>query len=114
MIENPRSFEAGRDPQGNVWKGELVWLQTATSIRHADSVDVKFKLSSGGRVLEKVVALPHPALLTLAAEHNRVLTDPWCMRLAAAHIVQAVKTGEDMEKGLITVTPEQLRRYAKD
>ena len=36
------------------------------SIRHSDTVDVKFQLIQGDDVTEKVVALNHPDLLTLS------------------------------------------------
>jgi len=35
----------------------FLWLQTAISIRHSDSVDVKFALSGVGQRSEKAIAL---------------------------------------------------------
>ncbi len=46
MFANLRAFEAGPDPYGRTWEVSLLWLQTAVSIRHSDSVDVKFLLRS--------------------------------------------------------------------
>ena len=63
---NYRQFEAGPDPFGRTWQVEFRWLQTGISIRHADTVDVKFAVSSDGiDPEEKVIALPHPALLQI-------------------------------------------------
>ena len=112
-MENYRRFEVGPDPFGRNWIVEFRWLQTAISIRHADTVDVKFQLICGEDVQEKVIALPHPDLLMLSKETGRPLTDPWCMKLAALHLRHMIETDEDMEKTLITVNLEDLRRYAE-
>jgi hypothetical protein len=107
-----REFQAGPDPYGKVWNVRFVWLQTGISIRHADTVDVKFQLSEGGRSFFRVVAMSHPDLLRVARQTGRPLTDPWCSRLAALHVRHMIETGEDMEKTLVTVSPAQLERYA--
>jgi hypothetical protein len=112
MVDNFREFEAGPDPFGNTWQVRFGWLQTATAIRHSDSVDAKFFLSNGEDKLEKVVAMTHPDLLALSEREDRPLTDPWCMKLAALHVKHMIETGGDMEKMLVTVSAEQLRRYA--
>ena len=111
MSENFRNFQAGPDPAGRTWDVELRWLQTAIAIRHSDSVDVNFLLSSGATKAEKVVALMHPYLLALAEKAGRKVTDPWCMRLAARHITRMIETGEDMEKTIVTPSPEELSEY---
>ena len=48
MIENFRRFQAGPDPFGRTWDVEFRWQQNGISIRHADTVDVKFHLSRDG------------------------------------------------------------------
>jgi hypothetical protein len=112
MSPQSRLFEAGPDPFGRMWKVQFRWLQTAISIRHADTVDVKFLLTpDGGEPEEKIVALPHPALLDLYPNSGRKLSDPICMRLAAAHIRHMVETSEDMDKTLVTVTSAELAEY---
>jgi hypothetical protein len=112
MSDQSRLFEAGPDPFGRMWKVQFRWLQTAISIRHADTVDVKFLLTpDGGEPEEKVVALSHPALLDLYPKRGRKLSDPVCMRLAAAHIRHMVETSEDMDKTLVTVTPAEIAEY---
>jgi hypothetical protein len=112
MNDQSRLFEAGPDLFGRMWKVQFRWLQTAISIRHADTVDVKFFVTpDGGVTEEKVIALPHPELLKLASEHVRKLTDPFCMRLAAAHLTRMIETSEDMDKTLVTVSPEDLATY---
>jgi hypothetical protein len=112
-MDNFRRFEVGPDPFARNWIVEYRWLQTAISIRHADTVDVKFRLISGEDVQEKVIALPHPDLLALCAKLGRALTDPWCMKLAALHLRHMIETDQDMEKTLVTVRPEDLERAAE-
>jgi hypothetical protein len=112
MADQSRLFQAGPDPFGRMWNVQFRWLQTGISIRHADTVDVKFFVTpDGGETEEKVIALPHPALLELSRKHNRKLTDPVCMRLAAAHLKYMIETSEDMDKTLVTVAPHELSVY---
>ena len=110
---NFRQFEAGPDPFGRKHQVLFKWLQTAISIRHADTVDVKFVLfdDAGGRT-EKTIALPHALLLAVSGNRGRAMDDPWCARLAAMHLLYLVATGEDMEKSLVTLSQAQLERYA--
>ena len=112
-MQNFRQFEAGPDPFGRKFQVYFKWLQTAISIRHADTVDVKFILQDeqGGRT-EKTIALPHAALLEVSGERGRAMDDPWCSRLAELHLLHLVETGEDMEKDLVTVSLAELRGYA--
>jgi hypothetical protein len=110
MIQNFREFEAGPDPFGITWKVRFIWLQTAISIRHSDSVDVKFVIDDGVESHEKVIALMHPDLLALSKKTGRELSDGWCLKLAALHLKRMIETGEDMEKTLVTMTPEDLER----
>src|SRR5205807_8123735 len=91
------------------------WLQTAISLRHSDTVDVKFVLlDENGNRTEKTIALPHAALLRVSRESQRPMDDPWCSRVAAMHLLHLVSTGEDMEKDLITLTEADLKRYAAE
>ena len=119
MLENPRRFQAGPDPFGRTWNVEFRWLQTGISIRHADTVDVKFLMWTEGPEeqndkQEKVIALPHLHLLALSSETGHPLTDPWCMRLAARHLKYMIESGEDLEKTLVTVSLPALQRVAGD
>jgi len=102
MLENFRQSEA-RDALGQIWQVRFLWVQNAISIRHSDSVDVKFALTCGSQQSEKVISLNHPQLLEAARKAGRPLTDAWCCRLAADHLGRLIATGEDMEKALVTV-----------
>ena len=115
MPENFRRFQAGPDPFGRTWEVEFRWLQTGISIRHADTVDVKFLMWTEGEPRqEKVLALSHPELLSLSQETGHPLTDGWCLKLAGLHLVAMVGSGEDLEKNLITLSPADLRRAAEN
>jgi hypothetical protein len=115
MSDQSRLFEAGPDPFGKMWKVQFRWLQTGISIRHADTVDVKFFVTSGdGPAEEKVIALRHKDLLALTVDHGRKLTDPLCMRFAAAHLKHMIETSEDMDKTLVEPSFEELVRYDQE
>jgi hypothetical protein len=113
MADNVRRFQAGPDPFGRTWEVEFRWLQNGISIRHADTVDLKYVLwTSGEEPQEKVIALPHPELLALSAKTGHPLTDAWCMKLAANNLTHMVKSSEDLEKTLVTVASAELERAA--
>ena len=111
MIENFRRFET-TDPFGRNWLVEFRWLQNAISIRHSDSVDVKFQLIRGEDIEEKVIALRHPDLLELSTRQGRAVTDPWCMKMAALHLREMIQTDRDMDKILVTPMIADLERHA--
>jgi hypothetical protein len=116
---NYREFEAGPDPFGRKYQVLFKWLQTAISIRHSDTVDVKFILTEikggePGARTQKTIALPHADLRALSRETGRAIDDPWCARIAVLHLKHLIATGEDLEKDLITVNPEDLRTYAAE
>jgi hypothetical protein len=113
MPDNFRRFQAGPDPFGRTWEVEFRWLQTGISIRHADTVDVKFLLwTEGEPKQEKILALPHACLLELCRETGHPLTDGWCLKLAARHLIGMIESGEDLEKTLVTLSQADLRRSA--
>ncbi len=110
---NYRQFEAGPDPFGRKYQVYFKWLQTAISLRHADTVDVKFLLEDeAGAKTEKTIALQHADLLRISNESGRKMDDPWCARLAEMHLIYLISTGEDMEKDLVTVPFADLQRHA--
>ena len=106
-MENYRNFTV-TDAFGATCRVEFRWQQNAISIRHADAIDVKFHVETGGLEEEKVISLPHPLLLKLSKANGRVLSDPWVSKLAAAHLASMLKTGEDVEKKLVTMSYGEL------
>jgi hypothetical protein len=112
---NYRQFEAGPDPFGRKYQVYFKWLQTAISLRHADTVDVKFILEDeAGTRSEKTIALPHADLLRISTGSGRKMDDPWCAQLAGLHLLYLVSSGEDMEKDLVTVPFSKLQRDAAE
>jgi hypothetical protein len=111
---NFRQFEVGPDPFGRKWQVLFKWLQTAISLRHSDTVDVKFVLESDGTKVQKQIAMPHVDLLELSRRTGREMSDSWCSRLAALHLRHMVENGEDMEKDLVTVRLDELSGYAAE
>ena len=110
---NFRDFEAGPDPFDRKFHVLLKWMQTAISIRHADTVDVKFVVwTEGEEKQEKIIALSHPMLLALAAKTGHALTDAWCLKLAGRHLAHMITSGEDLEKTLVTVSSADLESAA--
>ena len=113
-MDNYRRFKTEPDPFGRVWDVEFRWQQNGISIRHADTVDVKFNIWTVDEpAQERVVAVNHPDLLKLSAETGMPLTDALCLKLAALHLKHMIETDEDMEKTLVTVPYADLRRYAE-
>lgn len=114
MSENFRCFKAGPDPFGRTWEAEFRWLQTGISIRHADTVDVKFVVWTADEPKqEKVLALPHAMLLALSEKSGHPLTDGWCLMLAGRHLRYMIESGEDLEKTLVTLSENDLARAAR-
>jgi hypothetical protein len=112
---NFRQFDAGPDPFGRKFQILFKWLQTAISLRHADAVDVKFILvDESGAQTEKTIALPQAELPRVSAGAGRQVDDAWCARLAGLHLLHLIRTGEDMEKDMVTVAPADLARYAAE
>src|SRR5690348_6311136 len=100
-MRNFRQFEVGPDPFGRKWQVLFKWLQTAISLRHSDSVDVKFVLQNEGTMILKQVAMPHSDLLELSRQTGHEMSDAWCSRLAALHLKHMVESGEDLDKDLV-------------
>jgi hypothetical protein len=114
MMQTSREFQAGPDPFGRIWHVHFNWLQTGISIRHADTVDVKFAAAPEGEEFEeRVIALPHPALLEVSHNVGHPLTDSWCLKIAALHLKHMIESGEDFEKTLVTPMPEEIAGYAR-
>jgi|SRR5580704_12577246 len=110
-MRNFRQFEVGPDPFGRKWQVQFKWLLTAISLRHSDTVDVKFVLDTEGTHVEKQIAMPHADLQELSRRTGHEMTDAWCSRLAALHLKHMLESGEDLEKDLVTVRLHELDGY---
>ena len=109
MVESFRNFETGPDPFGRTWHVEFRWQQNAISIRHADTIDTKWELVCGEEAQEKVVALPLPALM----KQRHPITDFWCMRMGALHVIDMISTWQDMDKTLVTLSDVEVNALSE-
>jgi len=110
MPENFRRFFVA-DPFGRKWDVEFRWQQNAISIRHADAIDCKYYVSTGEERRELVVSLPHAALLAVARQAGRELTDAWVVRLAGLHVERMISTWEDLDKAIAVLSPDEISAY---
>jgi hypothetical protein len=110
-MENFRDFSAGTDPFGRTWHAQFKYLQTGISIRHSDSVDVRFVLDNGEEQMQKTVVIPNAEARRYAARTGRPLSDPWCSRIAMCKLQNAITTAEDLEKDYLLVTPHEIAEY---
>ena len=110
-MENFREFEAGPDPFGRTYRVMFKWLQTAISIRHADTVDVQFLVTDGTSVIKRTLAMRDVELKARVKKTGRLLDDAWCSRLAALHLKNMIETGEDFDKDLVTLSAAQVAEY---
>jgi hypothetical protein len=111
LMENFREFEAGPDPFGRTYQVMFKWLQTAISIRHADTVDVQFLVNDGTCVLKRTIAMKDAELKAYAKKTGRLIDDAWCSRIAALHLKHMIETAEDFDKNLVTLSPAQIAEY---
>jgi len=110
MSENFRRFSVA-DPFGRTWDVEFRWQQNAISIRHADAIDCKYYISTAGEKRELVVSLPHAALLAVAGQAGRELSDAWVSRLAGLHVERMISGWEDLDKTIAVLTPGEISAY---
>lgn len=94
-----RHFEVRSRLNNQVYHCHFVYLQTAISLRHSDTVDVKFLVNGTG----VVVALPHRAWVEYQTKTGRPLTDELAAQVAAALLTEALERGDDME--LLDLSP---------
>ncbi len=88
-----RNFQVRSRLNQQPYSCHLVYLQTAISLRHSDTVDVKFRVNGKG----VVVALPHPAWPEFQKQTGAPLTDDLAARVAAALLSEALERGDDVE-----------------
>ena len=110
-MENFRDFTLGPDPFGRTWHVLFRYLQTAISIRHSDSVDVAFLLTSGDEKMLRTVVLAHADLCAFSQRKGRKMDDAWCARLAYCKLRMMVETAEDLDKEYLVVSPDEIAAY---
>lgn len=87
----------------------FVYLQTAISLRHSDTVDVKFRVNGTG----VVVALPHTAWGMYQHSTGCALTDARAAEVAAGILKEALERGDDIELLDLNPTAEDVSARAR-
>jgi len=111
VMVNFRDFDAGPDPFGRTWHAQFKYLQTGISIRHSDSVDIRYVLDNGEEQLQKTIVIQNADIRAYAARTNRPVSDPWCSRLAVCKLRDSIATGEDLEKDYLPLTSREIEQY---
>ena len=111
LMENFRDFDAGADPFGRTWHAQFKYLQTGISIRHSDSVDVRFVLNNGDEQTQKTVVIQNAEIRAYGKRTGRTVSDPWCSRIAMCKLRHAISTAEDLEKDYLPVTANEIAEY---
>ena len=88
-----RDFQARSSLSQQDYHCQFVYLQTAISLRHSDTVDVKFRVDGAG----VVVALPHTAWVEYQHRAGQPLTDERAAQVAASLLQEALERGDDIE-----------------
>jgi hypothetical protein len=110
-MENFRDFDAGPDPFGRTWHAQFKYLQTGISIRHSDSVDVRYVLENGEERMQKTVVIQNADIRAYCDRAGRILSDSLCSRIAVCKLRYVIETAEDLEKEYLTVTPHEIEEY---
>ena len=113
-MENFREFQV-TDPFGRTWTAQFKYLQTGISIRHSDSIDVRYVLDSvsDGQTerIQKTMVLHHADVRSYAAKSGRKISDAWCSRIALLRLKTAIENAEDLENDYLPVTPSEIAQY---
>jgi hypothetical protein len=112
-MKNFRDFDAGTDPFGRAWHAQFKYLQTGISIRHSDSVDVRYILDNGEEQMQKTIVISNAGLRAYSKRAGRPISDPWCARIAMCKLRYVIATAEDLEKDYLIVTPQELEQFDK-
>jgi hypothetical protein len=105
---NYRDFKAQSTLTGQDYQCLFVYLQTAISLRHSDTVDVKFRVNGEG----VVVALPHTAWVEYQNRTKQALTDERAARVAAGILKESLERGDDVELLELNPAAEEVVRRA--
>lgn len=110
-MKNFRDFDAGPDPFGRMWHAQFKYLQTGISIRHSDSVDVRYILDNGEEQLQKTVVIPNAEIREYSRRTGRTVSDPWCSRIAMCKLRNTIETAEDLERDYLPVTAQEIEQF---
>ncbi len=102
-----RDFQVRSGLTHEEYKCRFVYLQTAISLRHSDTIDVKFTVNGAG----VIVALPHTAWVEHLKKTGHPLTDDQAAQAAAVLLKEALERGDNVELlDLNPTAPQVLAR----
>ena len=104
---NYRDFQARSGLTQQDYHCQFVYLQTAISLRHSDTVDVKFRVDG----TPVVVALPHTAWIEYQHRTGQPLTDDCAAQVAASLLREGLERGDDVE--LLDLNPTNAQVVEK-
>jgi len=90
---NFREFECTSRLDGSKCHCFFIFLQTAISLRHSDTVDARF-LVNGRRV---TVAMPHTAFIEYMNRSGEAITDNHAAGIAASFLKEHLEAGGSLE-----------------
>jgi hypothetical protein len=99
---NFTEFECVSRADGTRFHCFFIFLQTAISLRHSDTVDARF-LVNGKRI---TVAMPHVPFVEHEQRHGTAITDNQAAGMAALYLKQSLEAGAALED--ITVPAERV------
>ncbi len=105
---NFREFECSSRLDGGKYHCSFIFLQTAISLRHSDTVDARF-LVNGRRI---TVAMPHTAFVEYRARQEAVITDNHAAVIAALCLKEYLENGGAVED--VTVPAERVLELAAE
>lgn len=105
---NFREFECSSRLDGAKYHCFFVFLQTAISLRHSDTVDARF-LVNGQRI---TVAMPHAAFVEYRTRQEAVITDNHAAGIAALYLKEYLESGGAVED--VTVSAERVLELAAE
>ena len=103
-----RNFDCVSQVDGTPHHCHFIFLQTAISLRHSDTVDVRF-LVDEKRV---TVALPHVAFAEYKRRAGRDLADEEAGSIAARYLKEVLEKGGEVED--LTVPVERVLELASE
>ena len=95
--------------EGEAYQCRFHTLVTGISLRHSDTVDVKFLVNGTGVVL----ALPHAAFAEYRRKTGRALTDRDAIQIAGLALKELLERGERVDTPLLTLSGEQTLELAE-
>src|SRR5579871_1350174 len=101
---NCRDFKVQSSLTNQQYQCKFVYLQTAISLRHSDTVDAKFRVNGEG----VLVAMPHTSWQAYWNKTGKHLTDERAICVAAGILKEALERGDAVELLDLNPSPDDV------